>query len=125
VRGAMTKIAAAKRGRRWCAIALVALALAAIPAPATSGIDDQPPAVEGPWIIEVGPEIAVIPEPGASFAIIDAGGSARACEATVGCAAILDEGVGAVVIVDQSPVSVVPASPAPSAAASEAGAAPR
>jgi hypothetical protein len=117
-----------RRLRRWGALALplALLALVASAAPAAAGVDDQPFAMDGPWIIEVGPEIAVIPEAQASFVIVsDAVGSARACGATRGCTAVVDEEVGAVVIVDQSAASPAPASPAASAAPSGLGAVPR
>ena len=98
-------------------VGFVLLALAASATPAAAGVDDQPFAVDGPWIIEVGPEVAVIPEAQWSFVLVrDAVGSAGACEETRGCTAVVDDEVGAVVIVDQSPAS--PASAAASVAPS-------
>jgi hypothetical protein len=107
-----------------CAFLLALLAFVALltlPVSAAAGIDDPPPAFDGPWIIEVGPEIAVIVDGQGSVAMVgEAQQRVQTCEATAGCGAFWEDGVGTVVIVDQSPA---PASP-PSAAASK-GAAPR
>jgi hypothetical protein len=123
MRTIVRRIAAPKRGRWWRALALAALALAALPARAFA-VDDQPFVIDGPWIIEVGPEITVIADPGGDAIVGDAASISPACVTTDGCTAVWDEGVGAVIIVDQSPP--VPASPAaPSSAASALGAVPR
>lgn len=109
------------RTARW-AFAVALAAFVARPAPATGGIDDPPPGFEGPWIIEVGPEVAVIVDGQGSVAMMgEAPQRVQACEATAGCSAFWEDGLGAVVIVNQSPA---PASPPSPAAASE-GATPR
>jgi hypothetical protein len=120
----------ARAGRAFVLGLFMCLACLARPAAALAGIDDQPPAVEGPWIIEVGPDVAVVVDEQGRVGIVgDAEQRVRDCKVNPGCTVYWDDGVGLAVIPDQSPApaSPAPTSPAaaPSAAASVGGAAPR
>ena len=93
------------RSRRWrqvlafAALALVALALLAVPAAAARG-DDEPPVVEGPWIVGAEAEITVIvDEQGNVVMTGEAAERVRRCEVTPACWAFWDDGIGAAVIV--------------------------
>ena len=101
---------------------LAGVVLSALASPASAGIDDPPPAFEGPWIVEVGPDLAVIVAGEGNVTMAgDAEQRLATCQATAGCRALWDDGVGTVVIIDQSPA---PASP-PSPGAASKGATPR
>ena len=101
------------------------LASVALPSAAIGGVDDPlPPA--GPSVIWLRPGLATIVDQGSVAVVGDAAMQVDACESLEECLVPEPEDADSVVIVNRSPTNQSPAPPsAPSAAASEPGAAPR
>jgi hypothetical protein len=80
-------------------LALVALALVAVPAAAARG-DDEPRVVEGPWIVGVEGDLTVIVDEQGNFVMTgEAAERVLRCEVTPSCRALWDDGIDAAVIV--------------------------
>lgn len=88
------------RSRRWRRVlVLAALALVAVPAAAARG-DEQPPAVDGPWIVGADAEVTVIVDEQGNVVLTgEAAERVHRCEVTPACWAFWDDGIGAAVIV--------------------------